>query len=136
MCLCGQLSLYIAPRLQRRRCSVRGPIAAASPAAALAGYTQSQPVRVRGVPDLCRPTQGRYERRWAGVDMAMQRIWALHSRAYPYVFHMCKELTTVSARARMCGVLVPSIGGKACGVADGTRARRLDVLVHGRDAQL
>jgi hypothetical protein len=43
---------------------------------------------------------------------------------------------SLRARARMCGVLVPSIGGKACGVADGTRARRLDVLVHGRDAQL
>jgi hypothetical protein len=66
----------------------------------------------------------------------MQRIWALHSCAYPYVFHMRKELTTVSARACMRGVLVPSIGGKACGVADRTRARRLDVLVHGRDAHV
>jgi hypothetical protein len=41
------------------------------------------------------------------------------------------------ARARACVVvLVPSIGGKARGVADRTRARRLDVLVHGRVAPL
>jgi len=42
----------------------------------------------------------------------------------------------VSARVRMCGDLVPSFGSKACGVADGTRARRLDVLLHGRGAHL
>ena len=42
----------------------------------------------------------------------------------------------VSACSRMGGVLVPSIGGKACGVADWARARRLDVLVHGGDTHL
>jgi hypothetical protein len=72
----------------------------ASPPAALEGYGRPQLAQVRGVPDLYHPTQGRYERRWAGVDMAMQRIRALYSRGYPIVFHMRKELTTsVCARA-------------------------------------
>jgi hypothetical protein len=105
------------------------------PPAALEGYARSQLLRVHGVPELYHPTQGHYEQRWAGVDMAMQRIWALHSRAYPLrISHV--QGTDDSLRARMCGGLVPSIGGKACGVEDGTRARRLDVIALGRGAHL
>ena len=69
--------------MQRWRCSVRGPIAVPPPPAALEGYARFQLLRVRGVPELYYPTQGRHERRWTGVDVAMQRIWALHSRALP-----------------------------------------------------
>jgi hypothetical protein len=72
--------------LQRWRCSVRGPVVAASPTAALEGYGQPQLAQARGVPVLYHPTQGPYERRWAGVDMAMQRLWAFYSRAYSCVF--------------------------------------------------
>ena len=55
----------------------------------------------------------------------------------PYVFHMRKELTTASARTHThVWCLVQSIRGKACGVADRTRARRLDVLIHGRGAHI
>ena len=110
----------------------------APPPAALEGYARSQLVRDCGAPELYRPTQGRYERRWAGLDMAMQRIWALHSRAYIYVFHM-REGTDdrLRAHAHSCVVIsVSSIGGKACGVTDGTRARPLDVLLHDRGAHL
>jgi hypothetical protein len=84
-----------------QRCPVHWPIAVAPPAG-MEGYAQSRLVWVRGTPDSYHPIQGRYKRQWAGLDMAMQRIWASHSRAYPYVFHMCKELMTVSARVRSC----------------------------------
>ena len=50
----------------------------------------------------------------------------------------CARKLNDSLRALVCirGVLVPSIGGKACGIADGTRARHLDVIVHDRGAHL
>jgi hypothetical protein len=44
--------------------------------------------------------------------------------------------TDDSVRVRAHGILVPSTEGKACGIADGTWARRLDVVVHGRGAHL
>ncbi len=82
LAMCGEVSLCIAPRLQRRRSPVRGHVVVASPPADLEGHARSQPVQVRGQPELYHPAQGNFERRWAGVDMAMQRIWALHSRVY------------------------------------------------------
>ena len=56
----------------------------------------------------------------------------------PYFFHIgqgYKELTTLFFPSRVL-CQVPGIGDKARGVADGTRSRRVDVLVHGTYAYL
>ena len=60
-------------------------------------------------------------------------------RTPPYVFYMLQrtdDSVRTCACTMGCFIIVPNIGGEACGVADGTRPRRLDVLVHGRSPHL